>query len=55
MHLIIGLQILIDWKKDSYKSSLVILDRLTKMVYYKPVQVIIDTPTLAEVIIDIVV
>ena len=34
---------------------LVIIDRLTKMVYYKPVKVTIDAPSLAEVIIDVMV
>ena len=50
-----GLPILTDWKGDSYNSILVIVNRLTKMVYYKPVKVIIDAPGLAKVIIDVVV
>ena len=50
-----GLPILMDCKGDSYDSIFVIVDRLTKMVHYKPVKVIIDTPGLAEVIIDVVV
>ena len=44
-----------DWKGNSYDSILIIVDRLTKMVYYKPVKVPIDAPRLAEVIIDVVV
>ena len=44
-----------DWKRDSDDSILVIVDRLTKMVYYEPVKVTIDALGLAEVIIDIVV
>ena len=44
-----------DWKEDSYNSILVIVDRLTKMVHYEAVKVIIDAPGLAEVIIDVVV
>ena len=55
MDFVTGLPISTDWKGDSYDSILVIVDRLTKMVYYKPVKVTIDTPGLAEVIIDIVV
>ena len=50
-----GLPISTDWKGDSYDSILVIVDRLTKMVHYKPVKIIIDAPGLAEVIIDVVV
>ena len=44
-----------DFVGDSYGSILVIADRLTKMVHYKPVQITIDAPGLAEVIIDVVV
>ncbi len=55
MDFVTGLPILADWKGDSYDLILVIVDRLTKMVHYKPVKVTIDTPGLAEVIIDIVV
>ena len=28
-----------DWKSNNYDSILVIVDRLTKMVHYKPVKV----------------
>ena len=55
MDFVTGLPILTDWKGDSYNSILVIVDWLTKMVYYKPVKVTIDAPGLAEVIIDVVV
>ena len=41
-----------DWKSNSYNSILVIVDRLTKMVHYKSVKVIINAPELAEVIIN---
>ena len=44
-----------DWKRDSYDSILVIVDRLTKMVHYEPVLTMITAPWLAEVIIDVVV
>ena len=50
-----GLPILTDWKGDSYDSILVIVNRLTKMVHYEPVMVTINTPGLAEVIIDVIV
>ena len=55
MDFVTGLPISTDWKGDSYDSILVIVDRLTKMVHYKPVKVTIDAPGLAEVIIDVVV
>ena len=54
MDFVTSLSILTDWKRDSYDSIFVIVNWLTKMVYYKPVKVIIDNPSLAEVIIDIV-
>ena len=49
------LPILTYWKRKNYNSILVIVDRLTKMVYYEPVQVTINAPSLAEVILDMVV
>ncbi len=55
MDFVTGLPILADCKGDSYDSILVIVDRLTKMVYYEPVKVTIDASGLAEVIIDVVV
>ena len=50
-----GLSLFADWKNNSYNSILVIVSRLTKMVYYEPVKVIIDASRLADVIIDVVV
>ncbi len=50
-----GLPISADWKGDSYDSILVIVDWLTKMVYYEPVKVTINAPGLAEVITDVIV
>ena len=44
-----------DWRGDGYNSILVIIDWLTKIVYYKPVQMIITAPTLVELILNIVV
>ena len=55
MDFVTGLPLSSDWKGDSYNSILVIVDRLTKMVHYEPVKVTINTPELAEVIIDVVV
>ena len=44
-----------NWKSDSYKLILVIVDQLTKMVHYDLVKVTIDAPRLAKVILDVVV
>ena len=55
MDFVTGLPISTDWKGDNYNSILVIVDRLTKMVYYKPVNVTIYAPELAEVILDVIV
>ena len=48
-----GFPLSANWKSDSYDSIFVIVDRLTKIVYYKPVKVIIDALGLAEVIINV--
>ena len=55
MDFVTGLPLSSNWKSASYNSILVIVDRLTKMVYYKPVKVTINALGLAEVIIDMVV
>ena len=54
MDFVTGLPILTDWKGDSYDSILVIVNWLTKTVYYKPVKVTIDALGLAEIIIDMI-
>ncbi len=53
MDFVTGFPISANCKGDSYDSILVIIDRLTKMVYYEPIKVTIDGPDLAEVIIDV--
>ncbi len=55
MDFVTDISISADWKGDSYNSILVIVDRLTKMVYYILVKVTINVPGLAEVMIDVVV
>ena len=55
MDFVTSLPISTDWKRDSYNSILVIVDRLTKMVYYKLVNLIIDALGVAEVILDVIV
>ena len=55
MDFVTSLPISINWKGDSYDTILVIVDRLIKMVYYKPIKITIDTLGFAEVIINVVV
>ena len=55
MNFIIGLPISTNWKDDIYDSILVILDWLTKMIYYEPVNVSIDTFGLRKVILKVIV
>ena len=55
MDFVTGLPVSTDWKGKNYDSILVIINMLTKMVYYKPVKIMIDVPGLAKVIIDIIV
>ncbi len=52
---VISLSISANWKGDSYDSILVIIDQLTKMVHYVLIKVMIDTPSLANVITDVVI
>ena len=55
MDFVTGLSILTNWKRDSYDYIIVIVDRLTKMIHYKPVKITINAPGLAEVIIDVII
>ena len=55
INFVIGLPISANRKGDSYNLILVIVDRLTKMIHYEPVKVMIDTPDLAKVIINMIV
>ncbi len=54
MDFVTRLPILANWKVDSYDLILVIVNRLTKMIYYELVKITIDALGLAEVIIDVV-
>lgn len=54
MDFVIGLPVSTNGKDKIYNSILVIVNWFTKMVYYKPVKMIINAVSLAEVIIDIV-
>ena len=55
MDFVMGLLILTDWKGESYDLILVIVDRLTKIIHYKPVKITIGASGFAKVIIDVVV
>ncbi len=55
MDFVTGLLVSTNCKSDTYDSILLIVDRLTKMVHYEPVKVIIDASGLAEVILIVVV
>ncbi len=54
MDFVTGPPISANWKDDSYDLTLVIVDQLTKMIYYELVKVTINAPGLAKVIIDVV-
>ena len=55
MDLITGLPIFTNWKGKTYNSILVIVNQITKIVYYEPVKVSINAPGLAEVILVVVI
>ena len=55
MDFVTGLSVLTNWKDESYNLILVIIDRLTKIVHYKLMKIIIGAPGLAEVIIDVII
>lgn len=50
-----GFLISTNWKKKTYNSILVIVDHLIKIVHYKLVQIMINAPSLAKDIIDMVI
>lgn len=50
-----GLPISTSYKDNSYDSILVIVDRLTKIIYYQSVEFTIDDPKLIEVVINMVI
>ncbi len=54
MDFLTGLLASTNWKGDTYDSILVIVNRLTKIVYYEPVKVTIDAHGLAEIILDVI-
>lgn len=44
-----------DWKSDNYDPILVIVNLLTKMLQYEPVQITINASGLKEVVLDVVI
>ena len=54
MALITSLPILTDWKGDNYDLILVIVNRLMKIIYYKPIKITINALGFTEVIIDMI-
>lgn len=55
MDFIMGFPISTNWKNDSYNLILVMINQLTKMIYYKPVKNIINIPDLVKMIINMIV
>ena len=53
--IITSLLISIDWKGDNHNLIFIIINQLTKIVYYKSVKVTINTFGLAEVIVNVIV
>lgn len=51
----IGLGFSIHCINNNYKSIFVFVDRLTKILYYKPVEVTIDILRLAKIIIGMMI
>lgn len=50
-----SLSLSIDWKKVKYNVILIIVDQLTKIIYYKLVKTKIDVASPAVIIINMVI
>ena len=55
MDFVIGLPLSADRKGNNYNLIFIIVNRLAKMLHYKPVKVTINAPWLAEVIINVMI
>ena len=55
MDFVTGLTLSANWKGNNYDLFLIIVDYLTKIIYYKSVKVTINTSRLAKVIINVVI
>ncbi len=54
MDFVTSLPVSTNWKGKGYNLILVIIECLTKIVYYEPVKVTINILDLAKVIIDVI-
>lgn len=52
---IIGLALLVNWKKNSYDTIFVIADNLTKIMHYGPLKTMINIAGIAKFIINVVI
>ncbi len=55
MDFLTGLPVSTNWKDETYDSIRVNVNRLTKMIHFESVMMTINTPVLAEVIIEAIV
>lgn len=55
MDFVTTLPVSTNWKDESHDSILVIVNCLTKMIYYKLIKVTINTVDLAKVITNVIV
>lgn len=55
MDCVTGLPVSTNWRGDTFNLILVIVDKLTKIVYYELVKVNIDILSLAKIVLDIVI
>lgn len=54
MDLVIAFLVLTNYKDEIYNFILIIVNQLIKIIYYKPVKVIINTSSLAKINFDVV-
>lgn len=55
MDFITELALSTNWKGDSYNIIFIIINQVTKMVYYNPIKTIIDTAGLAKIINNMII
>lgn len=55
MNFVTSFSLSTNWKKNNYNTILIIINQLTKIVYYKQVQTTIKVAGLVEIIINMVV
>lgn len=52
MNFVTGLSLLVNWKGNSYDTIFIIINYLTKMVYYKLVKIMINASDLVNIIMN---